>query len=114
VNVNAKRAIARNKQAGHHYFDRETMLAFGSTVHKAYEATDGTLYVVMSNRWGEPPYLGEHDSGSFLYHVVVKVTLDGQATREAGHLVMDGIVPDRSSAWTYTQADNYAKARASQ
>ena len=110
MNVNARRAVARNREAGLHYFDADTMAAFGSTIHKAYEASDGTIYVVMSNRWGI-----DHDAPeSFTYHTVTAVGLDGRTMLEGGHMVMDGIVPDRSTAWTMNQATIYARARAVQ
>ena len=109
TNCNAKRAIRRNAAAGFHYFEPATMDAFGSIVHKAYEGRDGTYWVVMSNRWGI-----DDDATAFRYHVVVTVQLDGLAAVDAGHLVMDREVPIRSTAWTFTNADNYARARAAQ
>ena len=112
MNVNAKRAVARNQAAGLHYFDPETMACFGSTIHKAYEGADGTLYVIMSNRYGE-----EDDLSHFFYHVVIAVDRDGNATRIAGELDHSHgleMVRMRLSAWTVHQADAYARARAAQ
>lgn len=109
TNCNAKRAIRRNQGAGYHYFSPDTMACFGSIVHKAYEGADGTYYVVMSNRWGI-----DDDESAFRYHVVVTVDRDGMTSVDGGRLVMDREVPIRSTAWTYHQADNYARARAAQ
>lgn len=112
TNCNAKRAIRRNQAAGYHYFDPATMDVFGSIVHKAYEGRDGTYYVVMSNRYGE-----EDDLSHFRYHLVIAVGLDGQATRIAGELTSAlgiDMVKMRLGAWTFNQADIYARARAAQ
>lgn len=46
----ADEAIRRNMGAGYHYFDPDTMRAFGSRVHEGYRLGDGRIILIMSNR----------------------------------------------------------------
>lgn len=46
----ADEAIRRNIGAGYHYFDPDTMRAFGSKVHEGYRIHDGVILLIMSNR----------------------------------------------------------------
>lgn len=73
-------AVRRNAGAGFHYFDKDTMRAFGSRVHEGYDFGDGRTLVIMSNKdrgWR----LGAVLDGRRHYYFVT-VEADGSTSRE--------------------------------
>ncbi len=74
-------AVRRNAGAGYHYFDKDTMRAFGSRVHEGYDLGDGDTLVIMSNKdraWGHFP--GVVGCRRHYYFVIVRA--DGSTSKD--------------------------------
>lgn len=128
VNVTTRHAIKRNRAAGLHYFDPETMEFFESIAHKGYNAADGSTFVVMSNRAGSADFLelcadvavicgGDPTdqeqlalpAGGERYYYVIRVDQAGHTTNVSHP---DGWRTDDHGWPDHTTADNYARALA--
>lgn len=81
----AQAAVDRNKEAGYHYFDEDTLQFFGSKVHDGYEIDDDVTLVVMSNQDKHPS--GVLDGRRHWYLIIVGK--DGRVSKPSGDLRYD-------------------------